>query len=123
MPFFHPLAEVWLSGSWQTVDAYAMGPPLFDAVMSEIVQRGLPGGYFVHRHGTCSWGGQGDALQRLSPLAPRSRPPRDLGCHHSHADFVRHRGRLVPETAVTHLAYGNQARLMNQSSARMRVGT
>lgn len=122
MPFFYPLVEVWLGGSWQTVDAYAMDPPLFDAVMSEIVQRGLPGGYFVHRQGTCSWDGRGDALQRFSPLDPSSRPLRDLGCHHSHADFMRCWGGLVPETAVTHLAYENQARMMNQSFARMRAG-
>lgn len=121
MPFFYPLIEVWLQGRWHAVDAYAMDPPLFKAVMSEMERRRWPAAYFVHRNGTCTWDGQGDALQRFSPLDPTSCPLRDLGCHHSHADFMRAWGRLVPETAVTHLAYENQTRMMNETFARLRA--
>ena len=122
MPFFYPLTEVWLRGLWQSVDAYAMDPPLFGVVLSEIRQRQLMAGYFVHRDGMCTWDGQGDALQRFSPSDPDSRPIRDMGCFHSHSDFLRACRQAVPETAVTNMAYENQTRLMNETFARMRRG-
>lgn len=122
MPFFYPLTEVWLQGLWQSVDAYAMDPPLFGAVMAEIRRRQLAAGYFVHRDGVCTWDGQGDALQRFSPSDPDSCPIQDMGCFHSHRDFLKTYGRAVPETAVTNMAYENQTRLMNEAFARMRAG-
>ena len=121
MPFFYPLTEVWLHNRWQSVDAYAMDPPLFGVVLSEIRRRQLMAGYFVHRDGLCTWDGQGDALQRFSPSDPDSCPIRGMGCFHSHADFLRACRQAVPETAVTNMAYENQTRLMNETFARMRA--
>lgn len=121
MPFFYPLTEVWLPGGWQSVDAYVMDPPLFRVVVAEIRARQLMAGFFVHRDGTCEWDGHGDALQRFSPSDPDSCPIRDFGCFHSHSDFLRAYGRVVPETAVTNMAYQNQTRLTNETFARMRA--
>ncbi|MGM9426447.1 hypothetical protein [Hydrogenophaga sp. MI9] len=122
MPFFYPLTEVWLQGLWQSVDAYVMDPPLFGAVVAEIRQRKLMAGYFVHRDGVCTWDGRGDALQRFSPSDPDSCPIRDMGCFHSHADFLRAYRHAVPETVVTNMAYENQTRQMNETFARLRRG-
>lgn len=122
MPFFYPLTEVWLHDHWQSVDAYAMDPPLFRVVVAEIRRREQMAGYFVHRDGVCHWDGQGDALQRFSPSDPDSCPIRDMGCFHSHRDFLRTWGQAAPATAVTNLAYENQTRLMNETFARMRQG-
>lgn len=121
MPFFYPLTEVWLHDRWSSVDAYVMDPPLFRVVTSEIRRRRLMAGYFVHRDGVCTWDGQGDALQRFSASDPHSHPIRDMGCFHSHADFLSVWGPVVPETAVTNMAYENQTRLMNETFARMRA--
>lgn len=123
MPFFYPLLEVWINGGWLTTDAYIMDAPLLEVVHRELAKRQGASGYFAHRDGVATWDGESDALQRFSLSDPESWPLRDLGSCHSHADFLRIHLATVPETDVTNMAYGHQARNANDIFARMREQT
>ena len=120
MPLFYPLTEVWLAGRWWTTDAYIMDPPLCAAVQKELRRRGRASGYFVHVDGVFHWDGRSHALQRFRADDRDSWPLRDLGCFHSHADFLATSRVAMPETDVTRMAYSHQARMMNEEFARMR---
>lgn len=121
MPFFYPLTEVWLEGGWSTVDAYVVDPALFARIKDHIARHRLAGAYFVHRDGVCEWDGRSDAIQRFSPNDPASLPLADLGCFHSHADFLRRYGVEIPETAVTKLAYEQTAGQLNTALVQLRA--
>lgn len=120
MPLFYPLTEIWLDGHWWTTDAYVMDPPLCQAAQRELRRRGRSSGYFVHVDGACDWDGQSHALQRFHAQDRESWPLRDLGCFHSHGDFLASSQERVPETDVTRMAYSHQARTMSEAFARLR---
>lgn len=120
MPFFYPLTDAWLEGRWLTTDAYVMDPPLLRAVQRELARRRESSGFFVHRDGVADWDGRSDALQRFNEGDPESWPLRDMGGFHSHTDFLQKSLAAVPETQVTNMAYGHQARHANEAFARMR---
>ena len=121
MRFFHPMVEVWLDQCWATVDAYIMDPPLFARVRKELKRQGIPNGFFVHHLGVCDWSGRGDALQRFSPLDPDSLPLNDLGCYHSHEDFVARSGMSFERTELVNSAYKETNEGINVELSRLRL--
>ena len=120
MRFFHPLVEVWLGQRWITVDAYVMDPVLFGIVQNELRHRGLSSGFFVHRLGVCEWDGASDALQRFSLQDPDSLPLDDLGCFHSHRDFLDRTGALFERTELVVSAHKETTARINVELIRMR---
>jgi Transglutaminase-like superfamily len=123
MRFFHPLVEVWLAQRWITVDAYVMDPVLFEIAQNELCRRGLSSGFFVHRLGVCGWDGASDALQRFSLQDPDSLPLDDLGCFHSHRDFLDRTGALFERTELVIAAHKETTRRINVELERLRVPT
>lgn len=120
MPLFYPLTEVWLTERWLTTDAYILDPPLCRALRAELTQRQRRSGYLMHVSGACDWDASRDAIQRFGVDDPSSWPLRDLGCFHSHADFLAGTRLHLPQTEVTRMAYTNQVRAMNEALAAMR---
>lgn len=123
MRFFHPLTEVWLDQRWITVDAYVVDPALFSIVQKELHQQDWPSGFFVHRLGVCEWDGAADALQRFSLQDPDSLPLEDLGCFHSHQDFLDRAGSLFQRTELVVSAHKVTSDRINAELSRLRAQT
>ena len=119
--FVYPLTEAFLAGRWLCTDAYILDAPLLLAVHRQLDSREWLSGFLAHRSGVAQWDAQGDAHQRFVADDPSGMGVQDLGCSHSHADFVRMAPQHFKETRVFQLAYASQAVLMTQELNRMRL--
>ncbi len=119
--FVYPVTETCVAGRWICTDAYTLDAPLIAAVHRELDRRGWTTGFLAHRAGATTWDGQHDAMQRFDPAEPAAMQVQDLGCSHSHADFMRRRPSSFRMTAAMRLAFASQAEHVNHELGHLRL--
>ncbi|MEM9290521.1 MAG: transglutaminase-like domain-containing protein [Acidobacteriota bacterium] len=58
----HAYTEVWLEGSWVSVDSYVVDRSLAEAARQRLESTGTLLGYGIHRNGVSEWDGLGDSF-------------------------------------------------------------
>jgi hypothetical protein len=84
----HSYTEVWLEGSWVSVDSYIVDPALFAGARRHLDEDGRELGYGIHRHGNLVWDGRSaNFSQYVSGPARRAIANRDFGVHEDVRSF------------------------------------
>ncbi len=122
VPFYSPMTEAWLEGRWMCTDVYVFDRPLAKAARQQLLERGWSSGLLMHVEGEADWDALRDAYLRFASTDPASWPISDQGCFHSHADFLVRADVPVRESALTHMVYVRQLRLMNEALTALREG-